>query len=380
MGKTKNLLKDLKDLTVRGGRVAEDLKEILWDFVEEQYIQIIQLELLGDLVEEIYLLDKAENDNYRSIRALVEDPTTSPETFEKLAENKDPIVRRIVAENLNTNIPSDILEKLAKRLAEDKSWFVRAALAENSNLPPDIFRKLAEELAKDPDWRVRAALAENDNTPPDILGKLAEDEYWSVRAEAAENPNTPQDKLRKLVKDSNPLVRAALAENSNISAEDLWQLAKDSYLNVRVAVAGYLSIHFRIPPEMREELAKRLAKDKYWRVRAALAEGSNIPVILWWSARDKDPRVREKAAGNSHTPPQALGELAEDPNPDVRAADARNYNTPPDILYWWSARDKDPRVRLFAALNRSTPLKGRVELTRDRDPDVRNVAMRNIIP
>jgi 3-methyladenine DNA glycosylase AlkC len=47
-------------------------------------------------------------------------------------------------------------------------------------------------MANDKSCYVRRAVAKNPNTTPEVLAQLAKDEDSYVRIEVAENPNTPQ--------------------------------------------------------------------------------------------------------------------------------------------------------------------------------------------
>jgi hypothetical protein len=61
-------------------------------------------------------------------------------------------------------------------------------LAKNPNTSADVL----EKLAFDKDWLVRMCVACNPNTSPKVLEKLANDEVVDVRDAVAENPNTPK--------------------------------------------------------------------------------------------------------------------------------------------------------------------------------------------
>ena len=75
--------------------------------------------------------------------------STSPEELEKLAEDKEVIVRQCVAENENT--PVELMEKLA----QDKDYDVRYSVTVNPNTPFSLQEKLMEDLVEDKDEDVR---------------------------------------------------------------------------------------------------------------------------------------------------------------------------------------------------------------------------------
>ena len=153
--------------------------------------------------------------------------STLPEELEKLAEDKDELVRFYLAGNTNT--PISLLEKLAQDEDED----VRSCVAGNTNTPVSLLEKLVE----DEDEIVRSDVAGNANTPAPVLEKLAEDEDEKVRFYLAGNVNTPVSVLEKLAKDKAKDVRVYVAENANTPVSVLEKLAKDKAKDVRIAVA-----------------------------------------------------------------------------------------------------------------------------------------------
>ena len=58
--------------------------------------------------------------------------TTDISLLEKLSDDKDEWVRKVIANNPNT--PDYILEKLS----DDKDWYVRRSVANNPNTPPEL--------------------------------------------------------------------------------------------------------------------------------------------------------------------------------------------------------------------------------------------------
>jgi hypothetical protein len=83
-----------------------------------------------------------------------------------------------VAENPNT--PVTVLNKLA----QDKNWRLKAAVARNPSTP----NSLLDKLAKERHWEIRSSVAANTNTSPRILNDLAVDNKFEVRAKVAVNP------------------------------------------------------------------------------------------------------------------------------------------------------------------------------------------------
>jgi hypothetical protein len=64
----------------------------------------------------------------------------------------------------------------------------RFILANNPSTSPETLAR----LANDKKWRIRRHVAENPNTPSETLERLAGDLDWFVRYTVANNPNTPQ--------------------------------------------------------------------------------------------------------------------------------------------------------------------------------------------
>ncbi len=128
---------------------------------------------------------------------LATSPSTSPDVFMKLSEDKESSIRGAVARNPST--PPDVLRKLSG----DKDKSVRGAVARNTSTPPDALVKLSE----DEDFGVRLALAENPSTPPDALRKLSGDESSRVRWAVNNNPSIPRDVVEKLLEDPDKSVR-----------------------------------------------------------------------------------------------------------------------------------------------------------------------------
>ena len=89
-------------------------------------------------------------------------------------------------------------------------------------------------------------------------------------------------------------------------------------------------------------------------------------------AKDPNPRIRERAALDSHTPDDVMAELARDPDEGVRACVARNERTSCDIL-GGLADDESERVRGFLALNYFVPAEAMARLASDESEVVRGL-------
>lgn len=89
-------------------------------------------------------------------------------------------------------------------------------------------------------------------------------------------------------------------------------------------------------------------------------------------AQDADPKIRERAALDPHTPADVVAQLAVDPDPGVRACLARNEATSCDILRDL-AQDEAEQVRGFVAVNYFVPADVMTELADDPSPVVRGL-------
>ncbi|WP_428118739.1 hypothetical protein [Candidatus Poriferisodalis sp.] len=188
-----------------------------------------------------------------------------------LASHSDPTVRATVARTPRT--PIRVLEALAPSLDTE----VRAGVAQNLRASA----RLLEALAADRHRTVRAAVAANPAAPPGALRWLAGDAVAAVRAEAAMNEATPPGTLRVLCDDADVLTAAAAAANPSTH---------------RTAMGP---------------IAERLARADVWLARAIAADLPETPAaVLGLLAADPRREVREGAAGNPRTPPQALWALA----------------------------------------------------------------------
>ena len=189
----------------------------------------------------------------------------------RLASHSDPTVRATVARTPRT--PIRVLEALAPSLDTD----VRAGVAHNPRAPA----RLLEALAADKHRTVRAAVAANPAAPAGALRRLAGDAVAAVRAQAAMNEATPPGALRVLCDDADVLTAAAAAANPSTH---------------RTAMSP---------------ISERLARADAWLARAIAADLAETPAaLLGLLAADPHREVREAAAGNPRTPPQALWALA----------------------------------------------------------------------
>ncbi|MDR0618285.1 MAG: HEAT repeat domain-containing protein [Bacteroidales bacterium] len=147
------------------------------------------------------------------------DSDISAETLAELAKDKNALVRRDVAGNLNASV-----ETLAE-LAKDKNALVRRNVAGNPNTSVETLA----ELAKDKNALVRRDVVHNPNTSAAMLAELVKDKDELVRINVAGNPNTSVEVLTELAKDESELIRWGVIDNPNTPVKILAELERDKY-------------------------------------------------------------------------------------------------------------------------------------------------------
>jgi len=200
-------------------------------------------------------LDKLINDKDPVIRKQVaENPNATKEHFDKLVNDKDEEVRKAVLRNSphkehkeklssdkNSDIRANIVhsnkndnEKLGKFI-NDPDHFVRLNVAKNTTQKEHL-----DHLSGDNDSRVRLAVAKNKVADKDHFKKLTNDKEAMVKIAATEN--TPhKEHLDALVKDKSPFVREAITRNPNATKEHLGLLANDKHKDVSMAAKRELT-------------------------------------------------------------------------------------------------------------------------------------------
>ena len=109
---------------------------------------------------------------------------------------EDAHVRYVMAGNPHT------APAILDRLAAEKNHLIRCRIAENPRT--SIITLIT--LSKDPDWHVRVCVADNPHTPLSVLDDLVVDPNEDVRLNMAGNPKLPTNLLRILSEDENMFV------------------------------------------------------------------------------------------------------------------------------------------------------------------------------
>jgi hypothetical protein len=142
-----------------------------------------------------------------------------------------------------------------------------------------------------------------------------------------------------------------------------------------VSVVRMSCIRFNTPAQRRQ--LKALAPAMLTAEQAAALHPSPVMTEskirrLRLLAEDANPKIRERAALDAHTPADVLEALSRDSNEEVRACVARNEAAPCDVLRSL-ARDRSERVRSFLALNFFVPADAMALLADDRSATVRDL-------
>ena len=253
----------------------------------------------------------------RRARHEAEDPATSAERMEELAQHMDYDVREAVARHPHT--PEATLRRLVQ--ADDS---LATDVLDNPALPPAMWSVLAEMGAP---WVLRK-IASSRHAPPDVLpavldqvaARLADD--WAGDEDAfdssdvsdvleglADHPASTSgilEEVARLNRARPPSERGdydeALAKHANTPASLLTELARSDDESVREAVAAH--------PRTAVEVLEALAADAEWSVREAVAKRTELsPETLKRLGKDDDSTVREAARANPGYPRFSLRKM-----------------------------------------------------------------------
>ena len=126
----------------------------------------------------------------------------------------------------NPNLPSDILEELAKHV----SPLVRYGVARNSATSATLLDKMVGAAKEE---TVRYAIASNPSASGNILEAMSISKEYLVRQAVAGNKNTPVKILERLSNDPEKYVRMALLRNPKCPIEIAKKLGADKEAKVR---------------------------------------------------------------------------------------------------------------------------------------------------
>lgn len=216
---------------------------------------------------------------------VAENPSTSTNLLEKLAQDIDRGVREAVAKNPST--PSKALGMLA---AENFYFWTMGTLLSNPHMPEDIAEARLNELAKGSDRNLRAVTASCPRTPISTLVELSKDEDHTVKRAVAANPACPSSLLEEIFVCPSVFFKEyvfrGIASNKNTPLRILQDLSLHRDKEIRIAVAGNASVT--------AEIVERLSKDKEMRIRLAVISNMETPqYILERLKLDQNGEVRQ---------------------------------------------------------------------------------------
>lgn len=188
----------------------------------------VRMSVTGNPKATAEMLASIYKTNPYSRESIVVHPNTPDELYFKLATDKDPDVRAVVARNPRSS--PEILTALAK----DKKDSVLLALSENPILPDEVIKlmtkkktltsilnhdyftdtrinkKILQEIIKE---HISPDAFDHPNILPEDLELYARSEDAKIRQKIAQHPNTPIDNLIDLLKDEDIRVSRAALEN-----------------------------------------------------------------------------------------------------------------------------------------------------------------------
>lgn len=142
----------------------------------------------GDLKYQI--LEKLSDDKNHLVRYQVAILTNNSDILDKLSNDENLDVKRVVAGNIHTK--TETLDKLVDEKKDNKLY-----------VPATMYRGIAENIA------------ENPNTSISTLNKLSTHKEPVVRRSVVNNKNTPLETIEKMMGD----------ENANVSIPAMWTVA-----------------------------------------------------------------------------------------------------------------------------------------------------------
>ena len=304
-----------------------------------------------------------------------------PDILSILAEDADPVVRGVVAQNDDT--PPDAVLRLlrdpdptvrgpahchpaipADWTFDDADPWVRDCYARN----PKANRAFLEAASLSTDSAQRLWAAQNSNTATDALDRLGSDAAAHVRRAAVENPSTLPDTLRIVVAvDKDPAVLLAAAER--ISGDPVVdRLARHGDEQIRCVAASFTAD---------ETIMHALAADDCADVRAHVVDNVHAPAaVLARLLSDTSSEVRNNIAWRVQLSAELTALMATSPASEIRSLAASSRSATPELLAFLTG-DPSVSVRRAVAKNRATSPETISLLTADPSLSVRVQAARH---
>jgi hypothetical protein len=208
----------------------------------------------------------------------------------------------------------ELSEGSLRRLASDRQWQVRSAVAVRPGLPIELLRL----LAADPDRRVRASVARA--TPErEVLERLARDEDLCVQFALAHNPccaGDLEDAITDVERIKDGMVRSWAAGTpreangmpfGQSDASDAWSAEEAAIVALRHAYDSIPKVLFVAGPRCPVEVLEAQAESACWWARVAVARNPRTPaaVVAQLASEDANWLVRAAARERMESPPDA---------------------------------------------------------------------------
>ncbi|WP_448266063.1 hypothetical protein [Nostoc sp. DSM 114159] len=246
----------------------------------------------------IFNLLLLENPESHFVRlSLARSTTTSESAIAQLSKIEDKEILCAVAGNPKT--PLHILERLVvegpplfcDHENADESDFdgLFTAIAQNLNTSESLLLQLAE----DGSWNIKIAIAENPKTPLSLLNTFAD--WRGLHKTIARNPQAPSAILEKLAGENEKEIRDLVKNHPNVS-------------ETAIAIINFIEGK----PGTSIDLLERLASDRRVSVRRLVATHPSTPAkVLEKLAQDTDEDVPFKAASHPNATSTVLEFFAE---------------------------------------------------------------------
>jgi len=176
-------------------------------------------------------------------------------------------------------------------------------------IPKESLDITEDELAKirplDGPARERIARESTDPRKLAALYQVSNGYVYSLTQNIAQNPNTPLETLEKILEDAIPhggnSAMMTVLQHPNCSKELFDHAVNHREKTVRRAVADL--------PNLDDDLALKLAKDKSEMVQFGIAMNKNVKALEYLALHSADQDVLQQVARNSSTPGKSLSKI-----------------------------------------------------------------------